>query len=136
MDFSHEEDGNGWLEKNARVFQEAQGKIATSMTPRYEAQPSGCGDFLIYLHKVSKAVVTANTPYPHESQTNTFTDNRCIILKETQVLPQCANSSDNHPSPLKEWPEVGEETKDLQGASAILLCLCPYSCSCASLPLA
>lgn len=47
MDFSQEEDGNGWLEKekNSRVFQEAQGKIATSMTPGHEAQPSGYGAF-------------------------------------------------------------------------------------------
>lgn len=73
MDFSHEEDGNGWLEKekNIRVFQEAQGEIATSMTPGHEAQPSGYGAFLICLHKVSRAVITANTPYPHVSHRGT-----------------------------------------------------------------
>lgn len=71
MDFSHEEDGNSWLEKNSRVFQEAQGKIATSMTPGHEAQPSGYGAFKIYLHKVSRAVITANTPYPHMSHRQT-----------------------------------------------------------------
>lgn len=73
VDFSHEKDRNGWLEKekNSRVFQGARGKIATTMTPEHEAQPSGYGAFLIYLHKVSKAVVTANTPYPHVSHRQT-----------------------------------------------------------------
>lgn len=73
VDFSHKGDGNGRLEKekNSRVFQEAQGKIATSMTPGHEAQPSGYGAFKIYLYKVSKAVITANTPYPHVSHRQT-----------------------------------------------------------------
>lgn len=45
VDFSQQEDGNGWLENKSRVFQEAQGKIATSMTPGHEVQPSGYGAF-------------------------------------------------------------------------------------------
>jgi len=36
---NRQEGGNGWLEKeeNGRVFQEARGEIAASMTPGHEA---------------------------------------------------------------------------------------------------
>lgn len=39
VDVNHEEDGNGWLEKeeDGRVFQGARGKTAVSMTPGHEA---------------------------------------------------------------------------------------------------
>jgi len=57
-----------------------------------------------------------------------YTDNKHIILRQTQVLPLHVSSSAKHPHPLQEWWEVGEETKGLRAATAILLCLFPYLC--------